>query len=752
MLDAVAGGLTPDVGGGAVVGAAAVGGAVVGGAAVAGWVGLSGWVRSFESEEHQRQSQAISDLLTSTLGAEGLGPPRGFDLHSPATSAELRTSAPAYPQLKLAFDDILRYQHQRASLVKRVSRTIRTLGDSHEKSDPKTTACEFVKGWLREKAEVREVAIHEVLAYRNFCRGFISLADMFRQGSQAHFIQAMAHTAANLDEILQIRLRSEQGSAQLLERLSGEAHSFMIHALKVPLLAAVEFPEEELFTSLDSLNRLRRTALPPGVFSSEFSRKLAEKVGPAWQKDWGHVVSVLLATPYMLRLCAAREGALAPEELTTQVAILVRSAEKLPNISAMDTVDPFVLLRLTRDGEEIQELRTSHRPNDNNPVWDEAFFLELPTPERADLSLSGMWNVAAAQGICRGGCGGRAAPGFESCCRTCLASGGVKHGPKCGNAHTRARSSLASPAGFNPMPEAARPGGDPRSGVWLHLELADYCEMSGGFIGNTVFARTAPIFADNVLSGALQNHDMRLQLQPVEGGKSPAAKLQHASVTVRLAMPAFASTAAAIRQRWQDGGEAAAPCSGLRYFEVGQMFLAALEALDHLAYFLDIMLGQVAVLARMLGDLGVAIVAPALKALVDEVEHHLSATQDVGSAVVDAVYARKVDRARAQAGKRGGRDDSRYLQEATRCTREFKDLGRRTLATLGDLRRLCARYQDLGVAQADAGEVVRALLASLETGDTARRSGRFSSGAAIAAVRDRLQSGGSPERSDRSSR
>lgn len=696
MLDAAVDGLAPDISGGVVVGAAAAGGAIVGGAAVAGWVGLSGWVRGFASEEHQQQSQAISDLLTSTLGAEGLGPPRGFDLNGHATSDELRTSMPAYPQIKLAFDDILRYQQQRFSMVKRVSRTIRTLGDSHAQSDPKTIVCEFMKVWLREKAEVREMAVHEVLAYRNFCRGFVSLGDLFRQGSQASFVQAMAHTAANLDEVLQIRLRNEQGSAQLLERLQAEAHSFMIHALKVPLLAAVEFPEEELFTSLDSLNRLRRTSLPPGIFPSEFNRKLAEKVGPAWQKDWGHVVGILLASPYMLRLCAAREGALAPEELTTRVAVLVRSAEKLPNISSLDTVDPYVSLRLTRDGEDIQNVRTSHKTNSNNPVWDEAFFLELPTPERADLSSSGMLTGRSLQ----------------------------QH----------------APAGFGL-------GADP--GVSLHLEVADFCEAAGGFIGNTTFAQTAPMAAEDVLGRALQNEDVRLQLQPAEGGH---AKLQHSSLTVRLAVPDFASTASAIGERWKEGGAAVAAASGLRYLEVGQLFLAAMEALDHLAYFLDIMLGQCAALARMLGDLGVAIVAPALKALVDEVESHVTATQEAGSAALDAVYARKVDQARAQSGRKFSGDDSRYLQEATRCARELKDLGRRSQDTLGDLRKVCSRYQDLGVAQADAGEVVRNLLSSLEAGDTASRSGRFASGAAIAEVRVRLQSGGSPTRSLGSSR
>jgi len=625
---------------------AAAGGAAVGGATVATGYYLNGLADSYKSSKHKAQSEVISELVRRHLAAQDVPLPSGFDLQElRMTHVGLGTTAPIFPPMKLAFDAICRYQTKRKKTVG----CIRThAGTSSFDEDPRTVVCEFLKFWIREKILDRDIEAYEVMAYRDFCRGILNYPDVFKMSNTMSFCKAMAYVASNLDEVLKLRLRQMRSATHLFERLHGEAYHFALHAVKIPLLVATDIDPPNIQYSMESLTLLRRTALPANLLASEFHRNLAKKMEAAWQTECGCLIRLLLSTPHMERLCAAREGALPPEEATVPFMVVVQRAENLPDVQVLGVLDPYVKVKVTRDGEKLCKAKTTVKVERHNPKWRERLFVEMPAnDEEAEL-------------------------GFE---------------------------------------------------------VSDYRKSTGGR-GNTHFAHSAPMRLGLVRALAHEGSDVRLSLEP--SGGLARERLLGSAVVVRFEEPRFDREIKTLRRRWRDDEDAAeVPRSGLRLPEVGPWFLAAVESLENLVYFLDIVFSQCAELSRLLGDLGIVLIAPMLTPLLDEVDQRVGAAADATAKVLDVVYSTLADRAKVGKRERTGctsnasvchADDRR---QADKSLISLKDLKNKVIATSTELRRVCVRYGGVEELLAEASENAKSLLRRLHDDETSRRSSRF---------------------------
>jgi len=642
---------------------AAAGGAAAGGAVVATGHYLNGLAERYTTAKHKEQSLVVSELVRKSLSSEQVLLPAGFDLEDlRLTLVELSATAPAYPPMKLAFDAIHVYQSQRkGSTAFGVMRTHRRGSATGADADPRTVTCELLKYWIREKIQDRDIDACEVFAYRNFCRGFLNYPAVFKQRNRMSFCRAMAHVACHLDEVLWLRLRDLRSGTQLFERLHGEAYHFVLHALKIPILVASHIEAPNVQYSLDSLALLRRTALPTSLLTSEFHKRLAEKMESAWQTDCGRLIRLLLSTPHMERLSAAREGPLPSEEATVPWSVVVQRAENLPKVQRFENIAPYVKVKVMRNGQRLGKATTSVRNEDCNPRWDERLFVELP-----------------------------------------------------------ANDSMPS----------AKNGSDADSAICV--EVSDHRTMTQGHF-STKFAHSAPLHAPLVRALAEEGREVRLALKPCSS-KVSQQQLQDSALFVCFERPRFDLEIEALRKRWRDNGGCRATSTGLRFPGAGPVFLAEVEALEHLVYFLDIGLSQCSELARLLGDLGVVLMAPVLAILFDEIEQRVGVTEAAAAAVLDVVYGTQVELVKL--GKGGPRSigclsgntlrNAERMREAEQSLVSLRDLKRRMLETSSELRHVCHRYGGVGGLLSEATHNAQQLMSRLQDSDTARRSSRFS--------------------------
>jgi hypothetical protein len=303
-----------------------VAGVAVGGAAVAAAYeakqAKQQLMDKYVDQEHKAEMEIIHKDLQEHLS----------DYFSPteisqykATSAELMVVSPAFPQVKEAFDAILAYQRQRSgrgltgfSCVGR-----NTVTDS----DPKTLVCEMLKAWLETKSEHVEVKHEEVEAYRNFCRALVASHGVFIQRDRYTFLEMMAHVAAHLDSLLQLRLRQRQDGAATIKQLHKEAYNFALNATKVLLFAPTTFEIPEDMYSTASLETLRKTAIG---FNKGFEEHLGEELKAYWDTDCGRIVRRMLGSPHGVSLCASMDGC--PKNmLGRQVKAVIHCANELPH-------------------------------------------------------------------------------------------------------------------------------------------------------------------------------------------------------------------------------------------------------------------------------------------------------------------------------------------------------------------------------------------------------------------------------------
>merc|ERR1719223_2141160 len=108
-----------------------------------------------------------------------------------------------------------------------------------------------------------------------------------------NLMEVVGHCAKHLDEVLTLRLRETRSAAELIARLKKESYSFLLQGIKVPLLTAMDAASDSSFYSLESLNIMRQSRLPPGLISGEFERRRALNVRQSWQTDCGRLIGLM---------------------------------------------------------------------------------------------------------------------------------------------------------------------------------------------------------------------------------------------------------------------------------------------------------------------------------------------------------------------------------------------------------------------------------------------------------------------------
>eukprot|EP00811_Abedinium_folium_P004464 NODE_1410_length_2487_cov_4.675000.p1 GENE.NODE_1410_length_2487_cov_4.675000~~NODE_1410_length_2487_cov_4.675000.p1 ORF type:complete len:767 (-),score=219.84 NODE_1410_length_2487_cov_4.675000:69-2369(-) len=371
-------GVTPSTG---IVVAAGAAGAAVGGGAVLAHHKMAGLVNQHHGKRAAQQMAVICDLCSRTLSVEAIMLPSAFDPEKglELTLAPLHDVSAAWPQVKLAFDAILDYQSRR---MRAIIPAIYGHTPPHffkskrHRNDPRAVVCELVKLWLCEKIEDRGVQIREVQGYRNFCRGFVHYQhDVFKQRNKVSFVETMSHVSRHLTDLMSNRLKESRSGAECLDQLHGEVYHFVLQSMKLLLFGATDFRVGDELYCTNSIELLRRTAVPPELLEG-FERKAAISLEDSWDTECGALIRLLLGTKHVSDLCSAREGISREESKILSVQIL--RGTSLPSSRMGGTVDPFVRVKATRDGRVLSRGRTSTIKNNENPEWAEVIVIDFP--------------------------------------------------------------------------------------------------------------------------------------------------------------------------------------------------------------------------------------------------------------------------------------------------------------------------------------------------------------------------------------
>eukprot|EP00930_Biecheleria_cincta_P100878 TRINITY_DN92500_c0_g1_i1.p1 TRINITY_DN92500_c0_g1~~TRINITY_DN92500_c0_g1_i1.p1 ORF type:complete len:665 (-),score=115.41 TRINITY_DN92500_c0_g1_i1:73-1917(-) len=188
----------------------------------------------------------------------------------------------------------------------------------------------------------------------------------------------MSHVATHLDHLLQARLEQTQDVSKLLDQLRTLAYNFVLQSTKLLLLSATTFKLPDSLHSLDSLQLLRRTAFSAEILPEKYDKDLAKEMVEAWQTDSGRLLRTLLEQEHCVALVEGHEGREERTAGATGLVLEVQRAEALPSKS-MDVVDPFVKVKVVQGKTTLSSSKTSRKKNSPDPVWNEAFFLDVPS-------------------------------------------------------------------------------------------------------------------------------------------------------------------------------------------------------------------------------------------------------------------------------------------------------------------------------------------------------------------------------------
>lgn len=355
-------------------GLAGMGGAAAGAAAVGGYVYLRGVAESYSDEKSQRRCRAVEQALNRTLGRRSLPLP---SISSGCVAPNLEPLQCPTPvlQVQAAHEAIVDYQTRRRK----------------DATNPKTLVCELLKTWLREHAMDREIAAKEVQAYRDFCREMIYDKDLWRGSwfARCQFTTMLANVQAELDRLLAVRLRDAGDVRKLFDALKVDAYYYLLRATQVLLLSATTFTVPTAMYSTN-LGSLKHSTITPALLKDASEKDLAKEVIKTWQSDAGRLIRAFLEQAHVVALVLEQEGHKAAQSVlphTTRVIEVLR-AENLPNRPAgMDKVDPFVKVKLKKNGETIWDAKTHTLENCSSPQWNEAFFLDLPMEGGCEVIL-----------------------------------------------------------------------------------------------------------------------------------------------------------------------------------------------------------------------------------------------------------------------------------------------------------------------------------------------------------------------------
>eukprot|EP00927_Polykrikos_kofoidii_P042175 TRINITY_DN3602_c0_g1_i1.p1 TRINITY_DN3602_c0_g1~~TRINITY_DN3602_c0_g1_i1.p1 ORF type:complete len:754 (+),score=147.16 TRINITY_DN3602_c0_g1_i1:113-2263(+) len=670
------------------LGAGAAAGVAGIGAVAGGGRKLQNLAGRYARSSHKEQAEKVEDLIRHLINDGAM--PTTFVLDGlKKTTTQLRATTPSFPQLKLAHDAILKYQDQRNMKRKSVTRTLRVLGGAtYVDDDPKTVVCEFLKAWISEKIEAINIEASEVVAYRNLAAGLLRYPDLFTET----FRQTMGHFADHCGDILKLQLRQTRSADQLLRKLQTEVYAFTLQSFKICLLTATNFEVPKDLYSLDSLAMIQRTSLPPSMLKdSSFEKMLAEKTSRSWKTDCGKLGKVLLYSPYMLNLCSCCE-AMQHAQTLLPVTVEVERATRLPT-RAMDETDPYITVEVTLDGKLISSADTRYKLNTTEPVWNQSFFLEVPraSAKPAESKPSGK------------------SPALDS---------------------SPSKPGSASGHGCDRNYE------DMSNDVVLSFQASDWCETLGGRAGNITFAMAeagvTELKSALVGSPAVGRH-FQLPLSPIP---SVAAMSFVPSTTdgagpvldISIREPNFEVEVADMRRAWGEASSQGQKLDnvGLRSPELGDAFLVSMEALDHFAYFSDIILGTCGSIARSRGDFGIVSVASTVLDLLDEVDQRTSDADAAARSLIGGADDILIAAARSKTSV-PLTPAERALQEESRHSRDMlKQLKERISGTTTELRSVCKQYQELqDVFSREACSQVVDLQNRLRNDETGRRTTRF---------------------------
>ncbi|CAE7356813.1 ppiA [Symbiodinium microadriaticum] len=352
-------------GGGGTEVLAAAGGAALGAGAVASGFYLKGLVNSYKDATHCLQFQVVQEALQQSLGLEKMQLPSSFQAEDEVwpTKQPLLTSA-AYPQVRTAFETILKYQTARKA-----------------KADPKTLVCELLKTWLREHAADTAPAPQEVEAYRNFCSKLMVQKDRWRGRSwipQGTFVKMLAEVAHELDKLLRVRLRDAKDARRLFEDLGRLSYNLALQTTKVLLLSGTNFSIPEAIYSLNSLGDLNRYSKPVALLKHKADKDVAKEMQEAWMTEAGGLLRQLLAQAHVANIMTLLEPVEDRILDSSSLTVEVLRASSLPNAPGIDIVDPFVRVSLYHGTTEVSSAKTFWLKDQNNPEWNQAILFDFP--------------------------------------------------------------------------------------------------------------------------------------------------------------------------------------------------------------------------------------------------------------------------------------------------------------------------------------------------------------------------------------
>lgn len=356
-------------------GLAGMGGAAAGAVAVGGYVYLKGIAESYSDAKSQKRCKAIEESLNRSLGRRNLPLPSVAGGGIVAVSLEPLQCPTPVVQVQSAFDAILDYQRRRGK----------------DESNPKTLVCELLKTWLREHAMDRDLAAKEVQAYRDFCSELVYTKDVWRGGflSTCQFTSMLANVQVELDKLLAVRLRDAGDVRKLFDALKVDAYYYLLRATQVLLLSATTFTVPDAMYSM-SMETLKHSAMTPALLKDAADRDMAKELNKAWQSDACRLLRAFLEQPHVSAVVVEQEGQKAAHKVlphSTRVVELLR-AHHLPDRPAgMDTVDPYVKLRIACDDETWWEAKSCTKENSADPEWNEIFFVDLPMERGCELHL-----------------------------------------------------------------------------------------------------------------------------------------------------------------------------------------------------------------------------------------------------------------------------------------------------------------------------------------------------------------------------
>lgn len=320
-----------------------------------------------EKEEDRNQSKVLANSIEKHV-ADYVTEKALESLTRDCKSSEEMMSIAPLPQVRMAFDALSAYTG--------------TVSDT-KKPNAKIQACDFLKAWLREKAEAYNLRPEEVKAFWRFCRDFILHKDKFREVCKPPtFIQTIGRVMLHLDNLLLTRMVQTRDCGMWMDLILFDSYSLLLNGLKTLLFLACDFTVPSKMYSTNSLDRLLCAAQNPCMFEKETDlRNIAEEMHKSkfWKTHSGRLIQLLLESVSVKLVRDEMEGRPPPSKDFASVCISLM-AKNLPEESPNVPVDASVTVTITRRSEQ-----------EGVVLWEEEEEYPLATTEPLGYQTTGAW-------------------------------------------------------------------------------------------------------------------------------------------------------------------------------------------------------------------------------------------------------------------------------------------------------------------------------------------------------------------------